>query len=107
MLSGVFASFILPAFGWRGLFWMGGMLPLLLALVLFLRLPESPRFLAHHHARWPELIRLLGRMSRPVSAGATFIDSREENVEEDAGLRVLFEKERRRDTAALWLATFA
>ncbi|WP_244424745.1 MFS transporter [Methylobacterium nodulans] len=107
MLSGVFASFILPAFGWRGLFWIGGTIPLLLALVLFFRLPESPRFLAHHHARWPELIRLLGRMSRPVSAGSTFIDSREEKVEEDAGLRALFEEGRRRDTIALWLATFA
>lgn len=51
MLAGVFAGFILPAFGWRALFWFGGMLPLVLALVLFLRLPESPRFLAHHHAR--------------------------------------------------------
>lgn len=107
MLAGVFAGFVLPAFGWRGLFWFGGMLPLVLALVLFLRLPESPRFLAHHHARWPELVGLLGRMSRPVPAGATFVDSREEEVGEDAGVRALFQQGRRRDTIALWVACFA
>src|SRR3954463_6704506 len=107
MLAGVFASFVLPAFGWRGLFWVGGAIPLALALVLFMRLPESPRFLAHHHTRWPELIGLLGRMSRPVPAGTTFIDSREEDVPEDAGVRALLEQGRARDTIALWLATFA
>ena len=107
MLAGFFASFILPAFGWRGLFWIGGLIPLTLALVLFFRLPESPRFLAHHRARWPELIALLRRMSRPVAADTQFIDSREEAVSEKAGFRALFEQGRGRDTIALWLAAFA
>jgi AAHS family 4-hydroxybenzoate transporter-like MFS transporter len=106
MLAGVFASFVLPAFGWRGLFWLGGLLPLALSVVLFLRLPESPRFLAHHHARWPELIKQLGRMSRPVAAGTAFIDSREQEVSEDAGVRALFQQGRARDTIALWCACF-
>ena len=107
MLAGVFANFVLPAFGWRGLFWIGGLIPLALAVALFLKLPESPRFLAHHHARWPELIGLLGRMSRPVPAGSAFIDSREEEVGEDAGVRALFQQGRARDTIALWVACFA
>lgn len=107
MLAGFFASFVLPVFGWRGLFWLGGTIPLALAFVLILRLPESPRFLAHHHARWPELVRLLGRMSRPVPADAAFIDSREQDVAENAGIRALFTQGRARDTVALWLACFA
>src|SRR3954467_5281855 len=107
MLAGVFANFVLPAFGWRGLFWIGGLIPLALAVALFLKLPEPPRFLAHHHARWPELVGLLGRMSRPVPAGSAFIDSREEEVGEDAGVRTLFQQGRARDTFALWVACFA
>src|SRR3954468_24009275 len=107
MLAGVFASFVLPAFGWRGLFWIGGLIPLALGVVLLLQLPESPRFLAHHHARWPELVGLLGRMSRPVPAGTAFIDSREVEVGEDAGVRALFQQGRARDTIALWVACFA
>jgi MFS transporter, AAHS family, 4-hydroxybenzoate transporter len=107
MLAGLFASFVLPAFGWRGLFWIGGLFPLALGVLLLVRLPESPRFLAHHHARWPELVGLLGRMSRPVAAGTAFIDSREQEVSEDAGVRALFQQGRTRDTIALWAACFA
>jgi AAHS family 4-hydroxybenzoate transporter-like MFS transporter len=44
MLAGVFASYVLPEFGWRGLFKLGGLLPLALGIVLFFRLPESPAF---------------------------------------------------------------
>lgn len=107
MFAGVFASYVVPEFGWRGLFKLGGLLPLVLGVVLFFRLPESPRFLAHHHARWPELIGLLGRMARPVAAGTAFIDSREQEVGENAGVRALFDQGRARDTLALWCACFA
>lgn len=107
MLAGIFASYIIPAFGWRGLFRIGGLIPLALAIVLYFRLPESPRFLAHHHLRWNELIALLGRMSRPVAAGTSFFDSKEQEVGEDAGVRALFQQGRARDTFALWFACFA
>ena len=107
MLAGIFASYIIPEFGWRGLFKIGGLVPLAVAIVLVFRLPESPRFLAHHHGRWNELIKLLGKMSRPVPPDTTFFDSREQNVAEHAGISGLFQQGRTRDTFALWLACFA
>lgn len=107
MLAGIFASYIIPMFGWRGLFQIGGLIPLALATVLYFRLPESPRFLAHHHGRTAELVGLLHRMSRPVAAGTTFFDSREQEVGEQAGVRALFQQGRARDTLALWFACFA
>jgi len=106
MLAGLFASVVIPELGWRGLFRVGGLIPLALAVVLFFRLPESPRFLAHHRTRWPELVGLLGRMSRPVAAGTGFFDSREQDVAEDAGVRGIFQGGRARDTFALWIACF-
>ncbi|MBN8440657.1 MAG: MFS transporter [Thauera sp.] len=106
MLAGLFANAVIPELGWRGLFKVGGLIPLALGVVLFFRLPESPRFLAHHHGRWPELIGLLGRMSRPVAAGTGFFDSREQDVAENAGVRALFQNGRARDTFALWIACF-
>ena len=45
-------------------------------------------------------------MSRPVAAGTAFIDSREQEVSEDAGVRALFQQGRARDTIALWCACF-
>lgn len=107
MLAGVFASYILPSFGWRYLFWLGGAIPLALAVLLMFQLKESPRYLAHRQARWPELERLLARMSRPIPAGTTFIDSHEANVGEKAGFAALFKGGRARDTVALWIACFA
>ena len=107
MLAGFFANFVIPEFGWRGLFWIGGLIPLAVAIALLVALPESPRFLAHHHARWPELISLLGRMERHVPSGTSFVDSREIEVGEDAGIKALFQQGRARDTIALWIACFA
>src|SRR5688500_19374829 len=37
---------IAPQFGWEGLFIAGGIVPLVLAAILFKVLPESPRYLA-------------------------------------------------------------
>lgn len=106
MLAGLFASYILPAFGWRYLFWIGGAIPLALAALLIAKLEESPRYLAHNQARWPELERLLGRMSRPVPAGTVFKDSHEVDPGEKTGVRGLFAQGRMRDTLALWVACF-
>src|SRR2546426_964012 len=44
-LAGFVGGQILPRFGWRGLFLVGGILPLVMAAVLFKGLPESPRYL--------------------------------------------------------------
>jgi AAHS family 4-hydroxybenzoate transporter-like MFS transporter len=45
-LGGFLAAALIPQFGWRSVFVVGGLAPLLLVPVLALRLPESVRFLA-------------------------------------------------------------
>jgi AAHS family 4-hydroxybenzoate transporter-like MFS transporter len=45
-LGGMLAAALIPQFGWRSVFIVGGIAPLLLAPILVLRLPESVRFLA-------------------------------------------------------------
>ena len=106
MLAGLYAGYILPVFGWRVLFWMGGALPALLSLVLIALLPESPRFLVRRPQRWGELRRLLRLMSRPVDDGAVFVDAAEQKLERRQGVRALFQADRLRDTLALWVAFF-
>jgi AAHS family 4-hydroxybenzoate transporter-like MFS transporter len=106
MLAGIFASFILPAFGWRALFFLGGLLPVAAGVLMALGLPESPRFLVRRPGRWPELTKLLGRMSRPTAAGAVFTDVAEQELEKRQGFFALFEPGRARDTIALWGAFF-
>jgi AAHS family 4-hydroxybenzoate transporter-like MFS transporter len=96
---------VLPAWGWRPLFVIGGVLPLVVAVVLALALPESPRFLARHPARWPELARLLGRFGHPTPPEAQFADASERAMGR-ASLATLFQPALRRDTFALWSAFF-
>ena len=44
MLAEPLAGEILPAFGWRGLFFIGGTFPIALGTILLFTLPETPRF---------------------------------------------------------------
>jgi AAHS family 4-hydroxybenzoate transporter-like MFS transporter len=45
-LGGLLAAALIPQFGWRSVFVVGGAAPLILAPILALKLPESVRFLA-------------------------------------------------------------
>src|SRR5580693_235270 len=45
-LGGLLAAYLIPQFGWRSVFIVGGIVPLLMLPVLAWRLPESVRFLA-------------------------------------------------------------
>jgi AAHS family 4-hydroxybenzoate transporter-like MFS transporter len=69
------AETIIGPYGWRNLFVVGGLIPIALSVLLFLILPESPRFLARDRARWPSLRALLHKMGHDVPADAEFIDS--------------------------------
>jgi len=109
MLAGLFASYVLPIYGWRGLFLIGGSLAVVLAAVLLFALPESPRFLVRQASRWDELARLLARMAQPgeaAAAGATFTDRAEQKAEQSKGFPALFDRGMARDTLAIWAAFF-
>ncbi len=104
-LAGITGALVLPAYGWRALFLVGGSLPLVLAALLWKVLPESPRYLAREQPRWPELAALLKRLGHDVPVGTAFVDSHERAVAR-ASVRSLFVPEFRRDTLALCAAFF-
>jgi AAHS family 4-hydroxybenzoate transporter-like MFS transporter len=107
-LAALLAGQVLPHYGWRALFVAGGLIPLVVAMVLFRLLPESPQYLATRRERWPELVWLLRRLGHDVGADATFIDSRAavETVKSRASPRELFAPDFRRDTLGLCGAFF-
>jgi AAHS family 4-hydroxybenzoate transporter-like MFS transporter len=104
-LAGFTGAVILPTYGWRALFFVGGVLPLVLAALLWKTLPESPRYLARNRTRWPELAALLRRLGHDVPPDTTFVDSRERAVAR-ASVASLFAPDLRRDTLALSAAFF-
>jgi len=65
-LGGLVAAAMIPHFGWRSVFFAGGMLPLLLAVAMVFLLPESLQFLVLHGGdpkRW------LGRIDPALPLG--------------------------------------
>src|ERR1700730_12193928 len=73
-LGGLLAAALIPQFGWRAVFVVGGAAPLLLVPILARRLPESVRFLAltgRANARVAELLALIN--PKAVFAPATQI----------------------------------
>jgi len=107
MVGGLIAARVLPAYGWRTLYQIGGALPLLFALVLWWLLPESPRFLAQRRAGWPDLCRLLARMGHAIRPGSAFEESAERGAAKRVSVRTLFSPAYGRDTAGLWIAFFS
>lgn len=87
--------------GWRLLFLLGGAAPLVLAVLLGFLLPESPRYLARHPSRRPELVRLLRRMGHEVGDEVLITDLAERPAPR-APIAALLQQDLRRDTLALW-----
>ena len=106
MLGGFIATRLLPAFGWRSLYALGGIAPLLLALLLLWLLPESPRFLARRRELWPRLETLLQRLGQSVPAGSMFADGTERMDTQRVSLRALFAPGLAGDTTGLWTGFF-
>jgi AAHS family 4-hydroxybenzoate transporter-like MFS transporter len=105
MVAGVFAGALLPQFGWRILFVLGGAMPLCLSLALMAFLPESPRWLAARTIRATDLADLLKRMARPVAQGSAFVDSGDLGSSK-GGLASLFQDGRSVSTVLLWITFF-
>jgi MFS transporter, AAHS family, 4-hydroxybenzoate transporter len=74
-VGGLLAAALIPAFGWRSVFVVGGVTPLLLVPYLVVRLPESVRFLALSGRANDGVAALLARIAPSVRhpAGTRFV----------------------------------
>lgn len=106
MLAGLIAIPALPAIGWRALFVIGGVMPLVAAVALMWLLPESPRYLARHRERWTELVASLRRMGHDVPDDTVFADTAAPAAPRPS-IGTLFGPTFRVDTIALWAAFFS
>jgi MFS transporter, AAHS family, 4-hydroxybenzoate transporter len=106
-LAALISARVLPVYGWRMLFVLGGIIPIVLALLLFKVLPESPRYLAGRRDRFPELIALLRKLGHDVPSDTNFMETSPSHVSKArASMRDLFTSEFRRDTLGLFGSFF-
>jgi AAHS family 4-hydroxybenzoate transporter-like MFS transporter len=80
-LPGIAAHAYMPEYGWRIMFWIGGIGPITLAVVMAFILPESCRYLALRPHRRAELIATLKRVQPAlvIPADAVFVIHGEHN----------------------------
>jgi AAHS family 4-hydroxybenzoate transporter-like MFS transporter len=61
-LPGLVAARFMATHGWQILFWIGGIAPMVVAVLVYFLLPESIKFLSLHRERHSELVRNLAVM---------------------------------------------
>jgi MFS transporter, AAHS family, 4-hydroxybenzoate transporter len=105
-LGGFLAADLIPRFGWRSVFLVGGIAPLLMVPILVWRLPESVRFLAatgHASERVAELLKLISPNSA-FAPGTRFVV--QEGRLDGVPVLHLFRDGRTGATLLLWVVFF-
>ena len=105
-LSGLISAAAIPKWGWRSMFYIGGVVPLVISILLIALLPESIRFLAVK-SKAPDTIRRIMARIAPETAPAN-IDLSVPPDEKHAGVPVkhLFTEGRALGTILLWIPYF-
>ncbi|MCU9949157.1 MFS transporter [Pseudomonas sp. PDM13] len=108
MASGGFVSAkMIPAFGWHSLLLLGGVLPLLLAVVLVVWLPESARYLVVRNRGADKVRQVLAPIAPAEVAVATdFSVPEQKTVQSRNVLKVVFAGTYSAGTLLLWLIYF-
>jgi AAHS family 4-hydroxybenzoate transporter-like MFS transporter len=106
VLGGFVSAWLVPAHGWRAVFWVGGVAPLVVLLPMIVWVPESLQFLALRGRRPERIARLLAGLGEPVPAreGVRYVvhEARREGLP----LLHLFRGGLVAGTALLWTVNF-
>jgi AAHS family 4-hydroxybenzoate transporter-like MFS transporter len=107
VVCGLLASRMIPATGWRGLFLVGGLTPLVVAGLIAALLPESPVSLVARGAPAERVRRVLARVAPDAEVGPTTEFTGVVKRGERTPVGELFSPGRGWSTALLWAASFA
>jgi AAHS family 4-hydroxybenzoate transporter-like MFS transporter len=106
-LPGAIQAGLIPEYGWRVMFLIGGVVPVLVAICLYFTLPESVKYLSLHPGRSQQLLATLRRMRPDVAfAGDVKFAGAAEVPASGSGLKQIFSGGLAWITPLLW-ACFA
>jgi AAHS family 4-hydroxybenzoate transporter-like MFS transporter len=105
-VAGFVSAWLIPAYGWRSVFYFGGITPLAIAVLMFFWLPESLQFLVVRRRSLDRVGRWLKQIDPRVPIGP----ATEYVVDEESGGGVpavqLFREGRGTTTILLWVINF-
>ncbi|WP_028229389.1 MFS transporter [Paraburkholderia ferrariae] len=109
VVGGLITAALIPAFGWRAVFFVGGAIPLVMGVLMWIALPESIQFLLFRNGRdaTARVRRNLARVAPtlPLAADTTFTTT--ETRARGVPFVELFKEGRARVTLLLWVVNFA
>lgn len=88
-LGGFISAWLIPLYGWQSVLILGGIMPLVMAVVLLFLLPESVRYLVAKNKSQQQVATILNRIA-PLPAGTQFVLHEAGEVQEKSALGVIF-----------------
>ncbi|MBA5639452.1 MFS transporter [Duganella sp. LX20W] len=106
VVGGLVSAALIPAFGWRAVFYVGGLAPLAIGLLMLPLLPESMQFLVLRGRRTDKVAQWLRAIDPTVVAGAGSRYLVQEAPQKGGSVLALFRAGRAWTTTLLWLVNF-
>jgi MFS transporter, AAHS family, 4-hydroxybenzoate transporter len=106
VIAGLVAAWMIPSFGWRSVFYVGGAIPLVIGVLMTAALPESLQFLALRGKGSEKLGKWIKRLDPSVSVSSTTKYILREQKSGGVPIVRLFSEGRAAGTALLWVINF-
>lgn len=107
VLAGRASAMLLPTrWGWRAIFYVGGVLPCLVAIALILWLPESVRFLTVRGGDKRKIARIMARISPELANVTLSAEASQDRERKGLSVKHLFAEGRTAATLLLWVPFF-
>jgi AAHS family 4-hydroxybenzoate transporter-like MFS transporter len=104
-IAGMVERMIVPEYGWRSMFMVGAIAPLILFALFSYLLPESPKYMAKHPEQHPRLARALNRLlgEKRFDGSENFVVA-EDGKRSSNWLSTIWNSDFRRRTLLIWTA---
>jgi AAHS family 4-hydroxybenzoate transporter-like MFS transporter len=97
---------IIPLWGWRSVLYIGGFLPLIVAIISIELLPESLRFLSLHRAEAGEITGIVERIAPELRGEPVSLTALSDDQPRKLPIKHLFTEGRAINTVLLWIPFF-
>lgn len=105
-LAGLVSAWLIPAFGWRSVLVLGGVIPLIVSMLMFFWLPESLEFLVLKRKSKEQIARWLSKLAPALKLDSSTEYAVHTKPGRASPFRSLFLGGRALTTLMLWLINF-
>ena len=106
VLGGVLSAWMIPHFGWRSVFILGGIIPIVMATMMYFLVPESLQFQVLKGRKLDGVIKTLKEIDPTLKIDASTRFTVPESGKGGAPVAELFRDGRMRATLFLWVVNF-